>query len=329
MKRAYTNRDLIATRNVDRDYEAIYQGTVLYDFATDARMGLNLAFYRIFAIPHMAELLVRTGEITARPAKRAYDTGLVMYELIASGFDNPRGRQLVSLINRAHRPWPISDDDYCYVLAAFIVVPMRWIQRRGWRPLLDAELEASCAFYYRLALLMAIPHPPVTYAEAEQILDTYEKQYLAPSNAGRHLMQVTQDIVVRNLPKLVRRFGPILTSSLLDQPNLGDALGLPRPNRVMGALLRCGFSMRNIVQGMRPAATRPWFRPGRTVTNLYPDGYALGDLGPARTDPEQMATPQSPNPRPITSSEPPDAARHPRRFTRQKRQILPRRTPKA
>ena len=282
MKRAYSNRDLIATLDVDRDYEAIYQRTVLYDFGTDARVGLNLAFYRIFAIPHMAELLVRTGEITARPAKRAYDTGLVMYELIANGFDKPTRKEMVSLINRAHRPWPISDDDYRYVLAAFIVVPMRWIQRRGWRPLLDVELDASCAFYHRLAVLMAIPRPPANYAEAEQILDTYEKQHLAPSNAGRQLMEVTQDIVVRKLPKPVRRFGPILTSSLLDQPNLSDALGLPRPNRGVGVLLRCGFSMRNGFQRMRPAATLPWFQPGRAVSNLYPNGYALDDPWPGQ-----------------------------------------------
>lgn len=160
-----------------------------------------------------------------------------------------------------------------------------------------AELDASCAFYRRLAVLMAIPDPPTSYAEAEQILDTYEKQHLAPSGAGRHLMKVTQDIVVRKLPKPIRRYGPILTSSLLDQPNLGDALGLPRPNHIVGGLLWCGFSVRNSLQRMRRAARHPWFQPGRTVSHLYPDGYALSDLGPANTDvPERTRGPLSPSP---------------------------------
>ena len=54
MKRAYRNRDLIKTLDTETDYLRIYQLTTLYDFPTDMRVGLNLAFYRIFAIPHMA-----------------------------------------------------------------------------------------------------------------------------------------------------------------------------------------------------------------------------------------------------------------------------------
>ena len=49
----------------------IYQLTVLYDFPTDARLGLNLAFYRIFAIPRIADLLPESCEMLGRPAKRA------------------------------------------------------------------------------------------------------------------------------------------------------------------------------------------------------------------------------------------------------------------
>ena len=147
---------------------------MLYDFPKDARIGLNLAFYRVFAIPRIANLLIRTGEMPGRPAKRSYDTGLVMYELITHGFDHPRGREMVRLLNRVHRPWPIIDEDYRYVLAAFIVVPMRWIERRGWRTLLPAEREASATFYRELGRRMRITDLPPDYAAAAALLDTYE-----------------------------------------------------------------------------------------------------------------------------------------------------------
>ena len=49
MKRAYANRDAIAALD-PADYLRIYQLTILYDFPKDARIGLNLAFYRVFAI---------------------------------------------------------------------------------------------------------------------------------------------------------------------------------------------------------------------------------------------------------------------------------------
>lgn len=32
---------------------------------------------------------------------------------------------MIRLLTRVHKPWPISDDDYRYVLAALMVVPMQ------------------------------------------------------------------------------------------------------------------------------------------------------------------------------------------------------------
>ena len=280
MKRAYANRDEIATLNVEADYLRIYQLTTLYDFATDARVGLNLAFYRIFAIPRMAELLVKTGEMTGRPTKRAYDTGLVMYELIANGFDHPRGREMVRLLNRVHKPWPIEDEDFEYVLAAFIVVPIRWIERRGWRPLLPAEREASVSFYRELGKRMKIAHLPQSYKEAEQILDSYERKNMAPSDAGRTLMRATQEIVVRKLPKPFKRLGTPVTSALIGESRLANSLGLPAAHTSLSALIDFGFQVRNLVRRQMKPASAPWFVPGRSVSTLYPGGYNVHDLGP-------------------------------------------------
>jgi hypothetical protein len=282
MKRAYKNRDEILTLNPETDYLRIYQLTTLYDFPTDARLGLNLAFYRIFAIPHMAELLVKTGEMTDRPTKRAYDTGLVMYELISSGFDDPRGREMVRLLNRVHRPWPISNEDYQYVLAAFIVVPSRWIDKRGWRPLLPAEKEASATFYLELARLMNIRDPPVSYRAAEEMLDSYEQEHMAPSADGKVLMNKTQEVVVRKLPGRLKQLGPGLTSALLSEPKLGDALGLPPANHVFTILIDTFFKTRNLKRRLENATDQSWFVRGRPVSTLYPGGYELNQLGPTR-----------------------------------------------
>jgi hypothetical protein len=279
MKRAFANRDAIAALDPS-DYLRIYQLTILYDFPKDARLGLNLAFYRVFAIPRIANLLIETGEMLGRPAKRGYDTGLVMYELISHGFDHPRGREMVRLLNRVHRPWPILDEDYRYVIAAFTVVPIRWIDRRGWRPLLATEREASATFYRELGRRMNIPDHPQNYAEAEKLLDTYEAQHMAPSEAGRRLMDTTQQLIARKLPARAQRLAPPFTSSLLDQPALTDALGLPRPPWGATVAVKIGYRMRNIVIRFRKPATASWFTPGRRVSTVYPHGYQLADLGP-------------------------------------------------
>ena len=135
-------------------------------------------------------------------------------------------------------------DDFRYVLAAFIVVPLRWIDRRGWRPLLDAEREAATSFYRELGRRMNIPDPPASYQEAADLLDAYEQRHLAPSPAGRQLMEKTQDIVVRKIPGPLKRFGPALTSALIDDDELSHALGLdPRT-------VHCDLSFDS---GIRPA----------------------------------------------------------------------------
>jgi len=279
MKRAYANRDAIADLD-PADYLRIYQLTVLYDFPKDARIGLNLAFYRVFATPRIANLLIETGEMLGRPAKRGYDTGLVMYELISHGFSHPRGREMVRLLNRVHRPWPILDEDYRYVIAAFTVIPIRWIERRGWRPLLPAERHASAAFYRELGRRMNIPDLPRDYTEAETLLDTYEKEHMAPSEAGRRLMETTQQFIARKLPAWLQRFAPRFTSALLDDSQLVEALGLPRPPRGLTVAVKFGYQLRNIVIRLRKPATGSWFTPGRPVSTVYPHGYQLTDLGP-------------------------------------------------
>ena len=279
MKRAFANRDAIAALEPD-DYLRIYQLTILFDFPKDARVGLNLAFYRVFAIPGIANLLARTGEMLGRPAKRGYDTGLVMYELISHGFDHPRGREMVRLLNRVHRPWPISDEDYLYVLAAFTVVPLRWIEKRGWRTLLPAEREASATFYRELGRRMHIPNLPHDYAAAAGLLDDYEARNMAPSTAGEQLMDTTQQFIVRKFPRWLQRLGPTFTSALLDDRPLTQALGLPRPPWGASTAVDLAYFLRNVVIRLRQPATASWFVPGRPVSTVYPHGYRLADLGP-------------------------------------------------
>jgi hypothetical protein len=295
MKRAYRNRDLIKTLDPDEDYLRIYQLTTLYDFPTDMRVGLNLAFYRIFAIPHMAELLVQSGEIHNRPKKRAYDTGLIMYEIIANGFDHPRSREMIRLLNRIHKPWPISNDDYRYVLAALMVVPLQWLDRRGWRPLLASERDASVNFYLQVGRLMAIKDAPTSYADAARLVQDFERRNLRASPAGRRLMESTQQIIVRKLPGPAKRFGPALTSALFDQPELTDALGLPAPSWPLARLVDGVFLTRKAFRRLRPASAESWFEPGRSAGSVYPQGYSLHQLGPQTQCADESAQAKEPS----------------------------------
>lgn len=276
----YVNQQRIAKLDPHDDYQEIYRLTAFYDFPRDMRDGLTLAFYRVFAIPRIAELLVKTGEMTGRPAKRSYDTGLVIYELIAAGFDAPRGDAMIKLLERVHGGLGIAQEDFRYVLCTFMVTPFRWIADRGWRPVLPAERVAAANFYRELGRRMHIEALPGTYDEAAALLDEYERRFAATTDAGRVLMDATLLVFRNRLPGPVKPLAAHLLSSYFGDAKLTKALGLPPAPKVLSAAIRLVYALRNALLRRRPAAKTSWFLPGTPTRDVYPDGYTLDQLGP-------------------------------------------------
>ena len=72
------------------------------EFPREARLGFQLAFYRAFAVPKMARVLADTGHFKRDTMRRAYDTGIVIHEIIYGGLDSERGRKMIRLMNALH-----------------------------------------------------------------------------------------------------------------------------------------------------------------------------------------------------------------------------------
>ena len=265
----------------DVEYEEIYRRLALHEFGLQMQMGLHLAFYRTFSTPRIAEVLGVTGHMDAQPHKRAYDTGLVMYELIADGLGGDRGRKMVSLLNRVHQPWPILDEDFTYVLTTFIVVPTRWLDRAGWRPLSDRERHAVWRFYAELGKRMNLKEVPESYLASEAFFDTYESEHLGPSEAGARLMARTQSVLTELLPPPIRPLTDHVTTALLDDARLSEALSLPPRRKWVATTVRVGLRVAAWVERLLPPAKSPWFRPGRPSTvKVYGGAYDIAQLGP-------------------------------------------------
>jgi hypothetical protein len=274
-----TDRD----RDTDHDgglaqAHLLYRNMALGDLGPDTRTGLSLALYRTFAVPRIAELLEHTGEIRRQPHKRTLDTGILMYELIAAGTSAPRGREVIRMLNKMHHRWPITDEDYRYVLTTFIVVPTRWIDQHGARATTDAEKEAVTVFYGEVGRLMAIKEPPTTYRDAAQLLDSYEAANVAYSPAGAALMSATQHVVADRLPPPLRRLGPTLTALMLPD-KICAAVGTRTPTRVERAVFRHAMRARALVARRHRGSSAPIFTPGHAGRSVYPDGYQLEMLG--------------------------------------------------
>ena len=202
------------------DWHEIYKRLTLWELPAEARFGFQLAFYRPFAVPRMAVVLERTGHFRRDTVRRAYDTGLVIHEIIWGGVDSERGRRMVKLMNALHDRPDIHAEDMTYVLTALAVVPIRFMDRYGWRRVTAKEREATWRFCDVLGERMGIAERPASYSAAEDWLSRYEAAHLAPSPAGAGLTKAVLNTLRNRLPAPARPFAAQITSALVGDPKV-------------------------------------------------------------------------------------------------------------
>ena len=270
----------ISRRDASTEWQDIYRQLVLWEFPVETRGGFQIAFYRPEAVPRMAAVLAGSGHIQANPSRRTLDTGIIILELIHGGFDSDRGQKMVRLLKALHARPDIHQEDLTYVLCSLMVVPTRFIERLGWRPILDVERTATWRFWCELGDRIGVNDLPYNYADAETRFDLYESKNLASSPEGQELTGLIVKAFEGWMPRPLRPHLAEITSSLIDDEKFSTALGLPPARRRITAALYTLYQVRRIRQRLSPPGHEPGFVPGQTVADIYPDGYRLDDLGP-------------------------------------------------
>ncbi|WDN55364.1 DUF2236 domain-containing protein [Streptomyces clavuligerus] len=189
-------------------------------------MGLNLAFYRCFAVPGIAAVLAGTGRMGSEPMARAKATGLPLFLLLDQGFDTPEARESLARLRAVHRGLPVGDDAFVYVLGLFCVHPLRFLDRCGPRPVTPAERDAAHAFYTALGHRMGLTGLPTGYQPLADFTDGYEARTFRPTPEGRALWRSARSVFAARLPRPVAGLGPLVAGCLMDPSP--RASGLPR-----------------------------------------------------------------------------------------------------
>lgn len=278
-QRARRSADL-AQMDPEVEWHEIYKRLTLWELPAEARFGFQLAFYRPFAVPRMAAVLQQTGHFRRDTTRRAYDTALVMHEIIWGGVDSERGARMVKLMNALHDRPDVHAEDMTYILNALIVVPTRFMDRYGWRSVTAAEREATWRFYDVLGARLHIADRPESYDDAEKQLQVYETHHLAPSTEGAELTASVLATLRDRIPAPARPLAPHITSALVGDPSVSRALSLPVPRRPIVAVLSGGGAVRRLLQRQLTPPDAPSFWPGRPAGAVYPQGYSLEQLGP-------------------------------------------------
>ncbi|WFE40974.1 oxygenase MpaB family protein [Micromonospora sp. WMMD998] len=279
MRQRYANLTRIRALDPEHDWLDIYQTMLRSEFPWDMKLGLNLAFNRSFSIPAIAAVHTGTGELTERTQKRIDDTGLLMYEMVLNGFDQPRGREALRRVNQIHRPYDIPNEDYLYVLGCLVVVPTRWLQRYGWRRPCCHERRATHLFYRELGRRMGITGIPGSYEEFETWFDAYDAAHLTPNDDAAAIERATRSLLLGRIPRPLAPLGDGLVSAMYDE-RLRQATRVDAPAWPVRVGLHVALTLRARRQRWLGAPRKtPLFADG-IRTKTYPDAYEISKLGP-------------------------------------------------
>jgi hypothetical protein len=277
MRRDHWQR-VIATLDPETDYEQIARITAMHEFPWDSQQSLSFALFRTYAVPTIGRLLFDTGEFTGAVQKRHDDTALILEAIAAEGMESETGRAGVRRMNQMHGSYDISNDDMRYVLSTFVVTPVRWIERYGWRRGLDAERIAAVRYYQRLGRLMGIKDVPGDFDGFAALMDAYERETYVFDAKARAVADSTLDLFVTFYPRPLRGVMRRFSIALLDD-HLREAFDYPRPSALLVRLAHGSLRARGRLLRFFPPRRRPKRLADNHRIRSYPGGFMVERLG--------------------------------------------------
>ncbi|MFD9704336.1 oxygenase MpaB family protein [Lentzea sp. NPDC059081] len=275
----FTNLRRISSLDPVNDHEEILRISAGLEFPWDYQKSLEMALFRTYCVPTISGLLERTGEFERRPQKRYDDTAVLMAELVEHGYDSPRGREALRVVNRQHGRYDITNDDMLYVLSTFVYDPIDWLSRYGWRPLTDNERLASFHFYRAVGARMGIREIPASYDEFLGFKKAYEERHFVFAPSNRRIGQYTLDLFCSWYPAAVKPLVSRAVIGMLD-PLMVRAFGFTEPPSWVSTLGRLALRLRALVVRRLPVRRSLKLTRARNRTYPgYPDGYRPSDLG--------------------------------------------------
>lgn len=278
MRRHHVLKRILQLDPVRDHCEIVYLDNC-FEFPFDTTRAAEFALFRTFAVPSISALLDQTGEFRQRPQRRHDDTELILAEIVEHGYDSARGRAALRRMNQQHHRFAIANDDYLYVMSTFVFEPIRWIERYGWRPMVEQEKLATFHFWCEVGRRMHIGAIPDNFAEFERFNVAYECAHFRYADSNRRVAEATRDLFLGwLLPRPLRRLGKPAIYAMLDDPLLA-AFGFPKPSPVLMRFVAGTLKLRSRIVRLLPERRTPKLRT-TTRHRSYPHGYNIEELGP-------------------------------------------------
>lgn len=268
----------IETLDWKQDYEEIVYLLTSFVFPWDYQKSLEFALFRTYAVPSISALLSKTGEFKNHTRKRYDDTELILAEILENGLDSERSKLAFRRMNKMHGAYPISNEDFLYVLSTFVFVPIHWIDKYGWRKLTQNEKLAIFRFQHEVGKRMAIKNLPESLESFESFYKNYEEKHFTKAATNEEISGYTLDLLLGfYLSKSLWFLGRPVLRCFMDKPLL-NAVNLNEPPAWLRKLVLFSMNIRAKTLYMLPERKKPFLRT-KLKRPTYPAGYKVEELG--------------------------------------------------
>ncbi|SJK96968.1 uncharacterized protein ARMOST_00217 [Armillaria ostoyae] len=234
-----------------QDAQEIIGLSMMYDMPALMNYALAFALFKTYAIPSISKLLSDTQELSHpdKISKRYADTEICISTFMfcpISGKpmtnvpederrhgEDPRANIAIARVNWLHSRYKISNGDYLYTLCLFILEPVRWAERFGWRALSELERSALLMYWTEIGHRMNIKDIPETWEElvhwsqARSIpigqirSDRNEQKYeenMVPAQTNHDVASLTTEELLHVVPESfgIKNFARKVSICLLD-----------------------------------------------------------------------------------------------------------------
>lgn len=280
------NRELkkLSELAVEEHYQTIVKYVSNHDAPIDFLISGELAQIQTFGIPSISQLLHRTKQYQDNGLKRLDDTRAILTECVTDSVQSQRGQHMIKHLNWIHSHYEISNDDYLYTLALFIVEPPRWFETFGYRELTNHEKQAGYFAFKALGEAMNIKNLPASRDDFVQWYQDYRRQNMAYHPDNKKVTDGLINGMKEMLPFIIRPFVRPVILTLINDPELLAATGQKAPAKFVQVMIKSFMHIRRLSQRY----INPWGDKGFEESALgqhyksYPAGYQSSVLGPEK-----------------------------------------------
>ncbi|KIL64803.1 hypothetical protein M378DRAFT_77637 [Amanita muscaria Koide BX008] len=226
------------------------------------------ALFKTYAIPSISKILDGTKQIGSLDtiSRRYADTDILISTWAAcpingigkNNVSDPRAMLALARTNWLHAHFSISNDDMLLTLSLFVLEPLAWADKYGWRPLSPLEKQAYYVFWMEIGRRMNIRDIPDTLEGLYDLAKAYEVDKMIAAETNKAVSGATVEELIYSAPKFMKPFARKLVAAALED-HVRNAMMMPKPRWYMYAIVNLTmYSTAFVSKYLMLPRLRPW-----------------------------------------------------------------------